>query len=73
MAGTLTDSDKCEPNLVPMLDMVFQLMTFFMMVVNFQATAVDRELVLPLLDRPSHWMRSWSGICWCSIYEPMEK
>lgn len=49
MAGTLTDSDKCEPNLVPMLDMVFQLMTFFMMVVNFQATAVDRELVLPVI------------------------
>ena len=41
--------ERCEPNLVPILDMVFQLITFFMLVINFKATSVDRELILPVL------------------------
>ena len=28
---------KAEPNLTPILDMVFQLITFFMLVINFKA------------------------------------
>ncbi|MBU6172620.1 MAG: biopolymer transporter ExbD [Planctomycetes bacterium] len=42
-------SDRCEPNLVPILDMVFQLITFFMLVINFKAASVDRELELPVI------------------------
>jgi biopolymer transport protein ExbD len=48
MSGLLT-ADRCEPNLVPILDMVFQLITFFMLVVNFKTTAVDHELHLPVI------------------------
>ena len=48
MSGSMTDTSRCEPNLVPILDMVFQLITFFMLVVNFKATEVDRELTLPV-------------------------
>jgi biopolymer transport protein ExbD len=47
--SSLADANKCEPNLVPMLDMVFQLITFFMLVVNFKAQSVDRELMLPVI------------------------
>jgi len=49
MSGSMTDTSRCEPNLVPILDMVFQLITFFMLVVNFKATEVDRELTLPVI------------------------
>jgi biopolymer transport protein ExbD len=42
-------NDKAEPNLVPMLDMVFQLITFFMLVVNFKGAETDLSLQLPVL------------------------
>ncbi len=40
---------KAEPNLTPILDMVFQLITFFMLVVNFKGAAMDLSLQLPVL------------------------
>jgi len=40
---------KVEPNLTPILDMVFQLITFFMLVVNFKGAALDLSLQLPVL------------------------
>jgi biopolymer transport protein ExbD len=49
MSGSIEGADQCEPNMVPILDMVFQLITFFMLVINFKATAVDRELNLPVI------------------------
>ena len=38
-----------EPNLTPILDMVFQLITFFMLVINFKGGALDLSLELPVL------------------------
>ena len=38
-----------RPNLTPILDMVFQLITFFMMVINFKAAALDTSLNLPVI------------------------
>jgi hypothetical protein len=38
-----------EPDLTPILDMVFQLITFFMLVINFQGAALDQKLQLPIL------------------------
>ena len=37
------------PNLTPMLDMVFQLITFFMLVINFKSAALDLTLSLPVV------------------------
>ena len=34
---------------MPILDMVFQLITFFMLVINFKAMDVDKDLVLPVV------------------------
>jgi biopolymer transport protein ExbD len=42
-------SDTVEPNLTPILDMVFQLITFFMLVINFKGAALDLSLQLPVL------------------------
>ena len=49
MSGSLTHESRVEPNLTPILDMVFQLITFFMLVINFKGAALDRSLQLPVL------------------------
>ena len=36
---------RADPNLTPILDMVFQLITFFMLVINFRATDFNKEVV----------------------------
>ncbi len=43
------NSDRAEPNLTPLLDMVFQLITFFMLVINFKGASMDLSLKLPVL------------------------
>jgi biopolymer transport protein ExbD len=40
-------SDKCEPNLVPLLDMVLQLVMFFMVCANFVMEQVNDTIKLP--------------------------
>ncbi|MGA2032430.1 MAG: biopolymer transporter ExbD [Thermoguttaceae bacterium] len=40
---------KAEPNLTPILDMVFQLITFFMLVINFKSAELDMNLNLPVV------------------------
>ncbi len=47
--STSHSAEQCETNLVPILDMVFQLITFFMLVINFKAVDVDKDLVLPVV------------------------
>ena len=42
-------SVKAEPNLTPMLDMVFQLVTFFMLVINFKTNQIDLQMDLPVV------------------------
>lgn len=42
-------SEGGEPNLTPILDMVFQLITFFMLVINFKGASMDLSLKLPVL------------------------
>ncbi len=50
-------SEGAEPNLTPILDMVFQLITFFMLVINFKGQSLDQSLQLPVLGsaRPLEW------------------
>jgi biopolymer transport protein ExbD len=49
MAGTLSQEVKAEPNLTPILDMVFQLITFFILVINFKSAELDLNLKLPVV------------------------
>ena len=48
MSGSIS-SDTAEPNLTPILDMVFQLITFFMLVTNFKSAEMDLSLKLPVV------------------------
>ncbi|MBS0265343.1 MAG: biopolymer transporter ExbD [Planctomycetes bacterium] len=47
--SSLPSAENAEPNLTPVLDMVFQLITFFMLVINFQAASLDLSLKLPVV------------------------
>ena len=49
MAGRMSQEVKAEPNLTPMLDMVFQLITFFMLVMKFKSAEIDFNLSLPVV------------------------
>ena len=49
MSGSMQSAASAEPNLTPMLDMVFQLITFFMLVTNFKAASLDLSLQLPVV------------------------
>src|SRR3954451_14826283 len=44
-----TSADKAEPNLTPLLDIVFQLITFFMLVINFSNDNYDQRIRLPVV------------------------
>src|SRR6185295_7719877 len=48
MSASLSHGASAEPNLTPMLDMVFQLITFFMLVINFKSAQLDMSLKLPI-------------------------
>ena len=47
--GESLEGNEAKPNLTPMLDMVFQLITFFMLVINFKSAELDLSLKLPVV------------------------
>jgi biopolymer transport protein ExbD len=49
MSASMSHASSAEPNLTPILDMVFQLITFFMLVVNFKSEAINQDLLLPVI------------------------
>jgi biopolymer transport protein ExbD len=50
VSGSMTSEVKAEPNLTPLLDVVFQLITFFMLVINFSTENYDQRVRLPVAD-----------------------
>ena len=48
MSASMSTELKAEPNLTPLLDVVFQLITFFMLVINFSSDNYDKRVVLPV-------------------------
>jgi biopolymer transport protein ExbD len=47
MSGSVSGEVKCEPNLTPMLDMVFQLVTFFVLIFNCKQAEMAEGVELP--------------------------
>ena len=47
MSHGSSGSDKCEPNLIPLLDLVLQLVMFFMVCANFVMEQVSEAIRLP--------------------------
>ena len=50
MSASMGTEFKAEPNLTPLLDVVFQLITFFMLVINFSSDNYDQRVRLPVAD-----------------------
>src|SRR4051812_14246006 len=48
MSAKLSSEVSAEPNLTPLLDVVFQLITFFMLVINFSNENYDQRVRLPV-------------------------
>jgi biopolymer transport protein ExbD len=48
MQATYTNDIPAEPNLVPLLDLVFQLIMFFMVCVSFVSQQVNEDIKLPI-------------------------
>ncbi|HMC89883.1 MAG TPA: biopolymer transporter ExbD [Gemmataceae bacterium] len=48
MSHALGDELKAEPNLVPLLDLVFQLIMFFMITMNFVSAQLSEDIKLPI-------------------------
>ncbi len=48
MSASMGSDLKAEPNLTPLLDVVFQLITFFMLVINFSQDNFDSRIKLPV-------------------------
>src|SRR5438132_6316871 len=48
MYAASTNEIRAEPNLVPLLDLVFQLIMFFMVCVNFVSQQVNEDIKLPV-------------------------
>ena len=48
MSGSSGKEMRAEPNLTPLLDVVFQLITFFMLLINFSNDNYDQRVRLPV-------------------------
>lgn len=48
MSHVASEGSKAEPNLTPLLDVVLQLLMFFMMCVNFVSEQVNESIALPV-------------------------
>jgi biopolymer transport protein ExbD len=48
VAGSISGEISATPNLTPLLDVVFQLITFFMLVINFSNENYDQRVRLPV-------------------------
>lgn len=48
--GPASEGAATEPNLTPLLDVVMQLLMFFMMCVNFTQEQADQGIILPLAE-----------------------
>ena len=48
MSASMSSEVRAEPNLTPLLDVVFQLITFFMLVINFSNDNYDQRVRLPV-------------------------
>ena len=48
MSASMSSELSAEPNLTPLLDVVFQLITFFMLVINFSQDNFDSRVKLPI-------------------------
>src|SRR5262245_16648933 len=60
-------SDEGQPNLVPLLDLVMQLIMFFMMCANFVMEQVDQTVMLPVAQMAKPISETGSDVVFLNI------
>jgi len=65
-------SDKCEPNLTPLLDMVLQLVMFFMLCANFVMEQVNESVKLPLAIEAKALDKSVDNYIILNVVKPLD-
>src|SRR5262245_2699422 len=70
MAGTIGGGVgiKAEPNLTPLLDIVLQLLMFFIMCTNFIAEEVSGDIVLPKAQSARPMDKSETDVIFLNIF-----
>lgn len=67
--GPSFEGSKAEPNLTPLLDLVLQLLMFFMMCVNFVTRQVSRDIVLPVAQSARPMDKTFSEVLFLNMDE----
>lgn len=67
MQGFSTNEIRAEPNLVPLLDLVFQLIMFFMVCVNFVSQQVNEGIKLPVAQSARPMDRSELDVLFLNV------
>ncbi len=60
-------SDDGQPNLVPLLDLVMQLVMFFMMCANFAMAQVDQTVMLPVAQAAKPMSDTGSDVVFLNV------
>ena len=67
--GHAGEGSKADPNLTPLLDLVLQLLMFFMMCVNFVTRQVSKDIVLPVAQSARPMDKSFSEVLFLNMDE----
>src|SRR5712692_9833896 len=65
--GVGSEGSKAEPNLTPLLDVVLQLLMFFMMCVNFVSEQVNENIKLPVAQSARPMDKSESDVLFLNL------
>jgi len=65
--GAAAGDIKAEPNLVPLLDLVFQLIMFFMICVNFVSEQVNEDIKLPVAQSARPMEKSQTDVLFLNL------
>ena len=64
------ESSDGKPNLTPILDMVFQLITFFMLVCSFKMGELDQDVKLPVVGSAKPAKSTSTGVLVLNVKFP---
>jgi biopolymer transport protein ExbD len=67
--GPSVENSKADPNLTPLLDLVLQLLMFFMMCVNFVTRQVSKDIVLPVAQSARPMDKSFTEVLFLNMDE----
>src|SRR5438067_13708930 len=71
--GHASEGSTCEPNLTPLLDLVLQILMFFMITVNFATQSSPGKVELPFSDEAVALTRSTEPLFLNLVYDAQKR